>query len=143
MDDNNKILLLLIIFPFYTKIIIMFICLFHLLLLYLLFLLLLLLPSSDYSETLLYQVAAYAYCHHVWQHYLYWAIFAYDKNRANRQFRVLRAPYFALQSTPSALLQSLVRMGSQRDKTLEAVFDSCSKACYLLIMQKTFLTPDF
>ena len=80
MDDNNKILLLLILFPFYTKIIIMFICLFYLL--YLLFPLLLLLPSSDYSETLLYQVATYAYCHHVWLCCLWWTIFACGKNWA-------------------------------------------------------------
>ena len=42
------------------------------------------------------------------------------------QFRVLRAPYFASQSTPAALLQSLARAGSQGRESFFQGIVSCT-----------------
>ena len=51
------------------------------------------------------------------------AIFACGKNRAFRSSAF--APYFASQSTPSALLQSLVRVGSQERELFVQWFVFC------------------
>ena len=56
----------------------------------------------------------------------FWGHFCLWQKPGFSQFRVLRAPYFALQSTPSALLQSLVRTGSQGRKLFVQWFVFCS-----------------
>ena len=56
----------------------------------------------------------------------FWGHFCLWQKPGFSQFRVLRAPYFALQSTPSALLQTLVRAGSQGRKLFVQWFVFCT-----------------
>ncbi len=58
--------------------------------------------------------------------FFFWGHFCLWQKPGFPQFRVLRAPYFASQSTPSALLQSLVRAGSQEGKLFVQWFVFCT-----------------